>query len=273
MHQVYLSPATLRSYSYARAVARSSAAARHPIYDSNGRRILPPTAASLFSSLSPLLLAHYPEAIVLIDRGGADGKQTFAEAVELAAHAVADFPSGCCRCVGVIVANDRPGHELFPMAPPKHERQGGSCRRAPFPVTMVSQESGNLLKGVLALSMAALSPAEVAHAASRSYREGWWNGHRGLTGDALIDHLAGSVVVSLGASEHCHDPQAKSPVDGSGSHSNGRRFSSGAMSGPSGVKPGSGAHADVPKFAMRSGGWIRDRMLYGARTLPVKFVK
>lgn len=62
------------------------------------------------------------DVVVLIDRGGAGGQQTFAAAAATAAAAVA--LSHYCRCVGVIVANDREGHEVFAMAPPQQERQG-----------------------------------------------------------------------------------------------------------------------------------------------------
>lgn len=66
----------------------------------------------------------HAEIIVLIDRGGAQGEQTFADAAALAAATVAASMNSLC--VGVIIANDRGGHELFAMAPPKHE-DGASC--------------------------------------------------------------------------------------------------------------------------------------------------
>lgn len=125
-------------------------------------------AAAIAAFLVPVLLSH-SHVVILIDRGGVDGEQTFAEASEMAGDAIASVqmsaafrgltcgsargaPShNVCRCAGVIVANDRPGHELFPMAPPAGQScgDGGQHRRAPFPVVMVSHESGQLLKAAL----------------------------------------------------------------------------------------------------------------------------
>lgn len=141
-------------------------------------RVLPPRATAFSAHTaapgpySPMLRT-YTEVMVLIDRGGLDGQQTFAEAVATAADVVASVPvpaggqgvgggggpPSCCRCVGVIVANDRAGHELFPMAPPKNAREG---RRAPFPVVMVSQESGRLLKGALSAAAATAAATDSA---------------------------------------------------------------------------------------------------------------
>lgn len=179
---------------------------------------------------------------MLVDRGGDGGERTFVEAAAMAADAVAavlvpSAPVGggsgaetphCCRCVGVIVANDRTGRELFSMAPPKTEDGGasGTSRRAPFPVVMVSRESGQLLKDTLSTSAVAGDgcgdgdysnvPGEVPW---EGYRERWqwgawgvWDGGPSYGMDPLAhleavlnDNLvvADGVVVSLGASENC----------------------------------------------------------------------
>ncbi|CAM9990769.1 unnamed protein product [Scytosiphon promiscuus] len=174
--------------------------------------------AQLFSkpapaaSLLPVTLSDRgrPEVVVLIDRGGAGGEQTFVEAVATAARvasaavshssrayapqassgggAANGFPGPAaygsvvgnggrrgsggshrgspalhpCRCVGVIVANDRPGDELFPMA--THSSAGQKGMRAPFPVVMVSQESGQLLKSALLSSSPTVEAAAATNA-------------------------------------------------------------------------------------------------------------
>ena len=307
---MYLSPATLRAYSHAKKVAAQTASP--PAYDCHGRRVQPPTidTAALFAFLPPLL-AHHPEVIIVIDRGGVDGNQTFSEAVELAAAAVADFPvpgrasrgwwkggnhpSHLCRCVGVIVANDRPGHEVFTMAPPKAEKQRGGCRRAPFPVTMISQESGQLLKGALTLSAALARAAKVAETAAREasclQAGGWGTYYTGWTGEAspgvgsgaLVDHVTSAVVVSLGASEHCRATEGfdnHSTVDGNdfgwGNYSRVVGHPFGALPGtPGGYYPLYDAAGVPARLEARDGGrgWTEGCMLYRTRTLPVKFVR
>ena len=167
---------------------------------------------------------------MLIDRGGAGGAQTFAEAAATAAGAVVSVPllsphqgilggvnggvdgggdgGRCCRCVGVIIANDRPGHEVFPMAAPASANNTKKGVRAPYPVVMVSQESGQLLKGSLAPTSSP-SPAANSPAVARAVPQ------FGSTGGAPlgVDHAGwsggsggGGVIVSLGAARHCAAP-------------------------------------------------------------------
>eukprot|EP00903_Cladosiphon_okamuranus_P016124 g14880.t1 len=163
---------------------------------SNGNRGTP--KPDWMASQSPLLTGR-SEVVVLIDRGGAGGDQAFAEAAATAAGAVATVllpprqglfggvyggDSGgsgrCCRCVGVIVANDRPGHEVFPMA-----NNGEKGMRAPYPVVMVSQESGQVLKN--SISQTSLSPSANSSA------------------------IAGGVIVGLGAAQRC--PARAAPAE------------------------------------------------------------
>lgn len=230
---MYLSPDDLLASSSAR---------------SNGNRSTPEAAWS--ASLSPLLTGH-SEVVVLIDRGGAGGDQTFAAAAATAAGAVAsvvlsprqEFLGGldgdrggggrCCRCVGVIIVNDRPGHEVFPMA-----TDGEKKVRAPYPVVMVSQESGQLLKGSLAqtsfspsansaavagttlqLGVGWGAPARLAeqHLSRLPHylggnNAGWGSGSGGGGGGG-----GGGVIVSLGAAQHC--PARAAPAEATGAYS------------------------------------------------------
>eukprot|EP00752_Nemacystus_decipiens_P004723 g4306.t1 len=223
---IYLSPDSLLACSSAR---------------SNGNRGAPTQHST--SSLLPLMAGH-AEVVVLIDRGGASGNQTFAEAAATAADAVASMQllpprqvlyggvnggdggvdgGGCCLCVGVIIANDRPGHEVFPMAAPVSANGTVEGVRAPYPVVMVSQESGQLLKGSLAptscSSHSANSPS-VARTAPQ-FAAGWGvpTGLGQNHFSQFPDHLGGNhtgwgsgdgagsgggdLIVSLGAARHC----------------------------------------------------------------------
>lgn len=192
-------------------------------------------AAEACASQFPLLPTN-PEVVVLIDRGGLNGKQTFADAVAAAADAVASVliptasvsglggrgPSRCYRCVAVIVANDRAGHELFSMAPPKNGQSVRAGWRAPFPVAMVSQESGRLLKGTL--SATAATAAASTREAALLRRGEVWGTRAGALGGAASgagycwpggeelpilptvrrgENGTGGVFVSLGAAEPC----------------------------------------------------------------------
>lgn len=269
------------------------------------------------------LFSPYPEVVVLIDRGGADGNQTFAEAAAQAADVIGTaliisattVARGdgdgegfyrCCRCVGVIITNNRSGHELFPMAPPQGEQQQGGWRRAPFPVAMVSYESGRMLKETLsAASAAAMELPELRRwAYSRPPLKSW----------LLPDSIDCRVVVSLGAAEHCPvgssscPPQA--PYYNSTScrketNTTASRLSSfadsteddyeGDTSAEAGIytpgrRPFSGHHGfrsnvvEQPRFAGQVGArakgverevetteWKHERMLYRSQTLPVNF--
>ena len=226
--QIYLSPDDLLACSSAR---------------SNRKRGAP----------EPDWTVSHSEVVVLIGRGGAGGDQTFAEAAATAACAVASVPlpprrgfrgsqnggggSGggggrCCRCVGVIIANNRAGHEVFPMANDSEKEV-----RAPYPVVMVSQESGQLLKGSLAET--SLPPSAISQAAAGTVSQfgagwgvpagadeqylsrlpdyfcgdhaGWDNGGEGGGGGG---GRSGGVIVSLGASRHCPAPVAPSDTTG-----------------------------------------------------------
>lgn len=220
------------------------------------------------------------EVVVLIDRGGAGGEQTFAEAAATAAAAVTF--TGSALCMGVIVANDRAGHEVFAMAPPRQEQsaegsgctygyggepsvawddpgdhfsvEGGSAftsmtgtscngeddcyattprRRAPFPVVMVSWESGQWLKTALSAGPGATTVVDgddnYAYRNEQASRgppagngygwgvsawgapgwggEGAWNmttmAGSGAGGFVESDDTAGVVVVGLRAAENC----------------------------------------------------------------------
>lgn len=301
----------------------------------------------------------------MIDRGGAGGEQSFAEAAATAAEAIAAVPlpprqycfSGggaeiygggggkrrCCRCVGVIIANDRPGHEVFPMAAP-HPTNGKRWGRAPFPVVMVSQESGQLLK--TALAPPSPSPPQlgvgVGWGAARPGVEQhhfspWATG--GCEGLRLPLPLGGNntgwggggggggvIMVSLGAAEHCPAPavapaaatrafpcdissRSRSSSSSSSSASSGSRSAASfdGEDGEPGVFAGSqfatmvaaedigfngfGAIGSSPYFYPMDcsypgnrgsrrglGGeetprWGREKMLYRAKTLPVRFEK
>lgn len=177
------------------------------------------------------LLIGYPEVVVLIDRGGAGGEQTFAEAAATAADVVGSVllpprqgivggggggGSGrCCRCVGVIIANNQPGQEVFPMAP--HSTNGEKGVRAPYPVVMISQESGQLLRG----SLAPMSPSPPAGYPATAPRFGAvWGAPAGVVEPPFSrfpGYLGGNhagwgggrrVVVSLAAADHCPTPAA-----------------------------------------------------------------
>lgn len=189
--QVYLSPEVLLGYDPSEPKGNSSGTGG-------------PTIQAATAPLLPLLMSH-PEVVVLIDRGGAGGEQTFAEAAATAAGVVAAMPlpapqgffggggGGGCRCVGVIVANDQPDHEVFPMAAPSTNNNGEMTGRAPFPVVMISRESGQLLKSTLLESMGGEGEESRLSA-------GLCGGHSGG------GH--GGVMVSLGAAEHCPSPAA-----------------------------------------------------------------
>lgn len=228
---MYLSPAALAGDPSAGS-AYASEPSPDPGYprERRLRAAQPRVAAAAPESHFPLVPTH-PEVVVLIDRGGLDGEQTFAEAVAAAADAVASVlipavsvgglggggPSRCCRCVGAIVANDRAGHELFPMAPPKNGQRVREGRHAPFPVVMVSQESGRLLKG--ALSAAAATAAAATPDAGLRWRGEEWGTRIGAHGGAAGwpaggeipmpptvtrgGNGAGGVFVSLSAAEPC----------------------------------------------------------------------
>lgn len=191
------------------------------------------------ASLLPLLTGH-PEVVVLIDRGGAGGDQTFEEAAATAADAVASVllppPQGflgggaardgsgggdgrCCRCVGVVIANNRPGHEVFPMASPASTNREKRMR-APYPVVMISQESGQLLKGSLAPIYSSPSANSPAVAPMAPQFEAGWGAPAEMDQhppSQLPDYLGGNsagggggggVIVSLGAAGHCPAPAA-----------------------------------------------------------------
>lgn len=125
----------------------------------------------------PIAAASVPlvaNVVVLIDRGGAGGQQTFAEAAATAAAAVA--LTHFCRCVGVIVANDRAGHELFAMAPPRQDRQGPrgdegriGCGQVPWggqSETFVTEDTS---KGVFAVESIVADPYF-----ERESRQSYW---------------------------------------------------------------------------------------------------
>lgn len=322
-------------------------------------RALRPRAAAAFStpaaaraSQFPLLPTH-PEVVVLIDRGGLNGEQTFAEAVATAADAVSSAlipaasvgglggggPSRCCRCVAVIVANDRAGHELFPMAPPKNGQRVRAGWRAPFPVVMVSQESGRLLKGALSAA-AATAAASTPEAALLRRGEEWgtragtlgsmasgagycWPGGGEIPMPPTVTRRgdgAGGVFVSLGAAEPClafnsRTSRASSASfgeqesacgyssadeegeeeDASGESSwggEGVAWSAALESAARGEFEGRGlAHPVLGTYGewshrygswqheaeaeeergFEAGEWKRERMLYDAKTLPVRF--
>ncbi|CAN0275386.1 unnamed protein product [Pylaiella littoralis] len=201
---VYLSPETLLGFRYSASNGSSSS--------SGGGG--DPQFQAVAAPLIPLLACH-PEVVVLIDRGGAGGEQTFTEAAATAVAAVAAvaamplsashgfFGGGGggggaggrrCRCVGVIVANNRPDHEVFPMAALTTNDNGERTGRAPFPVVMISRESGQLLKCTLLTSMDGSCEGSQLPAS---------------LGDGHAGQGHGGVIVSLGAAEHCPTPAAR----------------------------------------------------------------
>lgn len=187
---------------------------------------------------------------MLIDRGDAGGEQTFAAAAATAADALASVllppPQGflgggavrsggggggrCCHCVGVIIANNRPGHEVFPMAAPPSASSDKEVR-APYPVVMVSQESGQLLKDSLVPTSSSPCVNSPAVAPTAPQSGACWGALVGVgqhNFSQVPDHLdgndarsgndiGGGVIVSLGAVEHC--PTPASPAEASASAS------------------------------------------------------
>lgn len=262
---------------------------------------------------------------MLIDRGGAGGEQTFAEAAATAADAVAAVqvratsagaagggsPSRCCRCVGVVVANDRAGQEVFAMAPPRRDEQCSEPLRAPFPVVMVSQESGQLLKGALCADKKNAAAPTTTATVARQGNEVDGTNYGYCTGGEVLPHptvlpgggIAGGVVVSLGASKHCRTPTsigsclysgtkpggAMEPTFGVFDLAAGNDGNVGVVAGPDMGTFFNGPFYPVSwpnpveawwrmaygvastGWGVETSGWKRERMLYGAQTLPVRF--
>lgn len=193
---------------------------------------------------------------MLVDRGGgASGEQTFVEAAAMAADAVAavlvpaSLASGgggggggaggfepsyrWCRCVGVIIANNRAGHEVFPMAPPKTEEEedGGSGgggattgaspgRRAPFPVVMVSRESGQILKDTLLSTTNTVSRYGCGGGGdggggccSVPGRDAPWEGYRGQQQWDAWGRLGGESRYGMGSSSSSSSSSAAHHLD------------------------------------------------------------
>ncbi|CAM9669394.1 unnamed protein product, partial [Discosporangium mesarthrocarpum] len=113
---------------------------------------VPSPASAFLPPLPPPTSHRGGQVVALIDRGG---EVPFQEAAAAVVDWCLSLPHNL-SCVGVIVANDRPGHEVLPMAPlgRRGAPQGAPGHsRFSVPVAMVSYESGILLKQALLLGV------------------------------------------------------------------------------------------------------------------------
>ena len=220
------------------------------------------------------------------------------------------------------------------MAPPTNDQCVRAGWRAPFPVVMVSQESGRLLKG--ALSAAASTAAASTPDTALLWRREEWDTRVGAHGGgasycwpgggeipmpptvARGENGTGGVFVSLGAAEPClavnsRTSRASSASFGeqesayySSAEEEGEEDASGVSSWgeegaawPAALERTAGGEFEGHGFAhpvlgavgewshrygswqreveveeergLETGEWKRERMLYDAQTLPVRF--
>lgn len=124
---------------------------------------------------------------------------------------------------------------------PVQEGNGSIAQlRAPFPVMMVSQESGTWLKEALSAAAEENEEQEREHASERLQQPDLFGRH------TVAPSLPRGVIVGISAAENC--PVVPSPSSSAG-------FSSGGGGGDD----------------SREGAWAAAPMLYGAETVPVTF--